>query len=86
MPALLSHYFLMMITLKICEIAYEYYGTKNLVVSLNNRENFDKFHRLDVKIIDPATSMVSLLDHFVRSPNATSLLMGMDPTQDTVDT
>ena len=70
---------------KICEIAYEYYGTKNLVVRLNNRENFDKFHRLDAKIIDPATSMVSLLDHFVRSPNATSLLMGMDPTQDTVD-
>jgi len=70
---------------KICEIAYENYATRNLVVRLNHRENFDQFYRLDAKIVDPATSMVSLLDHFVRSPNATSLLMGMDPTQDTVD-
>ena len=29
--------------------------------------------------------MVSLLDHFVRSPNAASLLLGMDEGQDTMD-
>ena len=29
--------------------------------------------------------MVSLLDHFVRSPNATSLLLGMDKGQDSMD-
>ncbi len=29
--------------------------------------------------------MVSLLDHFVRSPNAATLLLGMDKGQDTID-
>ena len=29
--------------------------------------------------------MINLLDHFVRSPNATSMLLGLDSTQDSVD-
>ncbi len=71
--------------LKICELAYENYGTHDLVVRLNNRDNFSKFHDLGVKIIEPSTAMVSLLDHFVRSPMATSLLLGMEENQDTVE-
>ena len=35
--------------------------------------------------MDPVTAMVSLLEHFVRAPIATSLLLGMDETQDSVD-
>jgi len=70
---------------KICEIAYENYGTHDLVVRLNNRYNFRKFHDLGVKIVEPSTAMVSLLDHFVRSPMATSLLLGMEENQDTVE-
>jgi Trk K+ transport system NAD-binding subunit len=71
--------------LKICELAYENYGTHDLVIRLNNRENFSKFHDLGVKIVEPSTAMVSLLDHFVRSPMATSLLLGMEENQDTVE-
>ena len=71
--------------LKICELAYENYGTHDLVVRLNNRDNFSKFHDLGVKIIEPSTAIVSLLDHFVRSPMATSLLLGMEENQDTVE-
>ena len=71
--------------LNICELAYENYGTHDLVVRLNNRDNFSKFHDLGVKIIEPSTAMVSLLDHFVRSPMATSLLLGMEENQDTVE-
>jgi len=70
---------------KIAEIIYENVGTANVIVRLNDRENFDKFHQLGSLIIEPATAMVSLLDHFVRSPNATSLLLGMDEGQDTMD-
>ncbi|VAW26643.1 hypothetical protein MNBD_BACTEROID04-1923, partial [hydrothermal vent metagenome] len=51
----------------------------------NSRDYFDKFHKLGALIIEPATAMVSLLDHFVRSPNAASLLLGMDEGQDTLD-
>lgn len=70
---------------QLAEIIYENIGTENVVVRLNKRENFDKFHKLGALIIEPATAMVSLLDHFVRSPNATSLLLGMDQGQDSMD-
>ena len=69
----------------ICELAYEHYGTENLVVRLNDRANRDRFQRLGVLIVDPATAMVSLLDHMVRSPSAASLLLGTDESQDIVD-
>ncbi|MBL4587699.1 MAG: cation:proton antiporter [Flavobacteriales bacterium] len=70
---------------KVCEIAYEVLGTKNIIVRLHERKNFDKFHALGAKIVEPNTAMVGLLDHFVRSPKATSLLLGMEPDQDTID-
>ncbi|MBA7554621.1 hypothetical protein ES705_47248 [subsurface metagenome] len=71
--------------LKICELVYENYGTHDLVVRLNHRYNFSKFHELGAIIVEPSTAIVSLLDHFVRSPMATSLLLGMEENQDTVD-
>ncbi|SNR36883.1 cation:proton antiporter domain-containing protein [Lutibacter flavus] len=70
---------------KLAELIYEHIGTKEVIVRLNKRENFDKFHKLGTLIIEPATAIVSLLDHFVRSPNATSLLLGMDEGQDSMD-
>ena len=36
-------------------------------------------------MVDPSTAIVSLMDHFVRSPQATSLLLGMQKGQDTID-
>jgi Trk K+ transport system NAD-binding subunit/NhaP-type Na+/H+ or K+/H+ antiporter len=70
---------------KICEMAYEHYGTPEIVVRLNDRKNMKKFHDLGALIVEPSTAMVSLLDHFVRSPIATSLLLGMEEHQDTAD-
>ena len=67
------------------ELIYENIGTKEVIVRLNKRENFNKFHDLGALIIEPTTAIVSLLDHFVRSPNAASLLLGMDEGQDSVD-
>jgi Trk K+ transport system NAD-binding subunit len=69
----------------ICETAYEHFGTRHLIVRLNDREFYKKFLKIDVMVIDPATAMVSLMEHFVRSPIATSLLLGMDDGQDTID-
>lgn len=70
---------------EIAEMIYEHIGTKDVIVRLNKRENFNKFHELGALIIEPTTAIVSLLDHFVRSPNATSLLLGMDKGQDSID-
>ncbi len=69
----------------ICETAYEHFGTRHLVVRLNERENYRKFQKLGAMVIDPTTAMVSLMEHFVRAPIATSLLLGMEDTQDSID-
>ncbi len=71
--------------LKIAELLYEHIGTKDIVVRLNDRENFELFHKLDCLIVDPSTAMVSLMDHLVRSPQAATLLLGMQEDQDTMD-
>ncbi len=70
---------------ELAELLYENIGTKDIIVRLNHRINFEKFHKLGTLIIEPATAIVSLLDHFVRSPNAATLLLGMDKEHDTMD-
>ena len=66
---------------RICELAYENYGTANLVVRLNERVNINRFHELGALIVDPGTALVNLMDQFVRSPSAASLLLGMEKNQ-----
>jgi len=70
---------------RICELAYENFGTKDLIVRLNERKNLDHFHKLGAKVVDPSTAIVSLLDQFVRSPTTTSLLLGMEEGQGTAE-
>ncbi len=70
---------------RICEMVYEHYGTPTMVVRLNNRANFQRFHALGALIIEPSTAMVSLLEQFVRAPTATSLLLGQEDGQEVVD-
>ncbi|MDM8529608.1 cation:proton antiporter [Anaerolineales bacterium HSG25] len=65
----------------ICELVYEHFGVKNVIVLLESRINFEKFHELGAIVVEPGTAMVSLLDQFVRSPFAASLLLGMDPDE-----
>lgn len=89
LDARLTEAFVLMLTDKenliLCEMIYRHIGTKEVVVRLNDRENFDTFHKLGALIVDPGTAMVSLLDHFVRSPQAASLLLGLQQGQDTID-
>ena len=51
--------------LKICEIAYENLGTKNIIVRLNERDNYDKF-------IDTGDSIISLAEDY-NSHNSSKL-------------
>ena len=71
--------------LRICELAYEHFGTPNLVVRLNDRANIGRFQELGALIVDPGTAIVNLLDQFVRSPSAASLLLGMEENQSVVE-
>ncbi|KAA3658176.1 MAG: potassium transporter TrkA [Chloroflexi bacterium] len=66
----------------ICEQIYEEFGVENVIVRLHDRRNFEKFHKLGAIVVEPWTSMVSLLDQFVRSPYAASLLLGMNPEEE----
>lgn len=70
---------------RICELAYEHYGTDNLVARINQPDQIDRFHELGVLVVDPRTAMVHLMDHFVRSPRATSLLLGMEADRDVIE-
>ena len=70
---------------RITEWIYENIGKKVVIVRLSDRKNLKKFYDLGALVIDPSTAFVNLLQHFVRSPLATSLLMGMEPDKDTLD-
>lgn len=67
---------------RLCELAYEKFGTGNVVVRSDDRDRWPRYAELGATIVDPATALVSLLDQFVRSPSATELLLGMDRDQE----
>jgi Kef-type K+ transport system membrane component KefB/Trk K+ transport system NAD-binding subunit len=71
--------------LKICNLAFHELGTRDLIVRLNDRNNSKEFVEMGVKIVEPTTAIVHLLDQFVRSPQAASLLLGTEEGKDTRD-
>lgn len=72
--------------LKVCEFNYDRFGVEKIVVRLTDSDEEGKrWHDEGVLVVDPKTSMVSLLEHFVTSPTATSILLGLDPEQDVVE-
>ena len=70
---------------RICEIIFENFGTPNVIVRLSKREYIKDFKKFNVIVVEPASAIVTLLEHFVRSPQATSILLGMDKVHDTED-
>ncbi len=70
---------------RICELVYEHFGTRNVVVRLNNRAYLKRFHELGALVVDPGTAMVNLLDQFVRSPSAATLLLGLEPGREVIE-
>jgi len=71
--------------LDICETAFEHFATQTLVARLNDRSNLNAFNELNVLVVDPSTAIIGLLDHFVRAPEAASLLMGFHRGRDVAD-
>lgn len=68
-----------------CELIYEEFGVDNVIVRLEDYSNFEKFQEFGAHVIQPGTAMVSVLEQFVRSPFAASLLMGIDPQEEIVE-
>jgi Trk K+ transport system NAD-binding subunit len=69
----------------VCELAYEHFGTENLVVRLKERTSCDMFSELGVLVVEPGTALVSFLEHAVLSPSGTALLLGSEDGQEIVD-
>ena len=71
--------------LEICEAAYERFGKQCLIVRSQDHSYWERYRTLGATILDPGLAMVNLLDHFVRSPAATALFLGMETGQDIVE-
>lgn len=71
--------------LRVCELIYEHFGIESVVVHLRDREMRPAFQELGALIVQPETAVVSLLEHFVRAPTSTMMLLGMNADQDIVD-
>jgi len=71
--------------LRVCTHCYEEFGTDNLIVRLHDHANLPDFAEFGAHIVDPSTAVVGLLEHCVRQPSATALLMGMDEGQDVIE-
>jgi Trk K+ transport system NAD-binding subunit/Kef-type K+ transport system membrane component KefB len=70
---------------EIAEWLYEKVGSPNIITRINSGANAQKFKELGVKILEPTAAVINLLDHMVRAPEATNILLGMDSHQDTID-
>ena len=70
---------------EIAEWIYETFGSPNMITRLESGSFAQKFKEIGVKVIEPTAAMVNLLDHMVRAPEATNILLGFDKDQDTID-
>ena len=71
--------------LMICETLSDYLPAGHLIVRVQDRELCNRFNDLGARVIDPNMAMVYLLEHFVRAPIATSMLLGMEESQNSID-
>lgn len=69
---------------EICQLAYEEFGIRRLVVRLNDIANAPKFDQFKAIVVDTASALVNLMDQAVRAPQSTALLMHQDPEYDII--
>lgn len=71
--------------LRVCQVAYEHFGTPQMVARVNQHRLLAEFKELGVVVVDPAMAIVSMLDHMVRSPLAASVMLGTEEGQDFIE-
>ncbi len=70
--------------LRACEIAYEAFGCRRMVVRLTDVTLTDRFRELGVLVVDQTSAMINLLDQAVRAPQTAALLLHAAPAYDIV--
>ncbi len=71
--------------LQVAELLFENVGTGTIVAHMHDRANADRYRELGVLTADPAEAFTGLIDHMVRSPAASQLLLGEGSEQDLVE-
>ena len=67
-----------------CELAYEKFGVPRQIAQINEPSWSKQFQTLGVRVVDPTSAMVNVLDQCVRSPQSAELLLGEESEYDTV--
>ena len=70
---------------RLCQLVHEHFGMQNVIVRLNNHRHYKRFSDLGAMVVDPSTAIVTLMDQFVRSPSAATLLLGMEKGRDIIE-
>ena len=52
---------------------------------LNQSNHAKRFHQLGALVVEPSTAVVNLLDQFVRSPSAATLLLGLEKDREVIE-
>jgi Trk K+ transport system NAD-binding subunit/Kef-type K+ transport system membrane component KefB len=68
--------------IRACEIAYEHAGVRNIITYLRDMSLAQQLNGMNVRVVDPASAMVNLIDQYVRVPASMELLMHQDPDYD----
>jgi Trk K+ transport system NAD-binding subunit/Kef-type K+ transport system membrane component KefB len=72
--------------LALCQLNHDRFGVEKVVVRFTEKiEEGRQWHERGAIVLDPKTTLVTLLEHFVTSPTATSILLGLDPEQDVIE-
>ncbi|MDX1500859.1 MAG: cation:proton antiporter [Thermoanaerobaculia bacterium] len=70
---------------RICEAAYEEFGTRIVVARSTDHSNWPRLQELGASVVDPGVAVVSLFDQLVRSPAVGAMVLDAESEQDVVD-
>ena len=62
-----------------------YFNIPNIVVRIEDFSLYSKFRELGALVVEPSTAIVNLMEHYVVSPHAVSILLGQQEGQQTQD-
>jgi len=69
---------------EICQLAYEEFGIRRVVVRLNDISNAPRFEQFKAIVVDTASALVNLMDQAVRAPQTAAVMMHQDPDYDII--
>jgi len=70
---------------ELCRLAHDELGVSNVVARVASQRAAARCQQYGAAAIDPNVALVNVLDHFVRSPSLTGMVVGMDIERDIIE-